>query len=296
MSTYRIRTVEEFNKFQNLIDQQTKGYRISDIIKLMGGDNVKYLIFDFENPTELDLKINLFDDKTIYFDLFLINLKNITLNITFNISNQITDFSYNNLIFFANVENYGKINFTHCKDNDILFNLNIQLINYGIVDIGDYIVYYPYNDYNQNIICCYFFYINNTFYNFNTLKLKKTNKYMDDNKDYIIFYVSDNLFINYKIELETPDIKIILYNYSLMIDYFYETPGVQNKNSKNYVFLNLPVEYLISDNIPNDKEKYEEEIKKLKLKNQLLLLLLAESYNQQSKIQNNDLLKLMYQV
>lgn len=37
MSTYRIRTVEEFNKFQNLIDQQTKGYRISDIIKLMGG-------------------------------------------------------------------------------------------------------------------------------------------------------------------------------------------------------------------------------------------------------------------
>lgn len=119
---------------------------------------------------------------------------------------------------------------------------------------------------------------------------------MDDNKDYIIFYVTDKLFINYKIELETPDIKIILSDYSLMIDYFYETPGVQNKNSKNYVFLNLPVEYLISDNIPNDKEKYEEEIKKLKLKNQLLLLLLLEAWDQQPKIQNNDLLKLMYKI
>lgn len=68
-----------------------------------------------------------------------------------------------------------------------------------------------------------------------------------------------------------------------MIDFFYETSGIQNKNDQNYIFLN---------NTDNEtKEKYEEEIKKLKLKNQLLLLLLSESYNQQSKIQNNDLLK-----
>lgn len=73
-----------------------------------------------------------------------------------------------------------------------------------------------------------------------------------------------------------------------MIDFFYETSGIQNKNDQNYIFLN---------NTDNEtKEKYEEEIKKLKLKNQLLLLLLSESYNQQSKIQNNDLLKLMYKV
>lgn len=104
----------------------------------------------------------------------------------------------------------------------------------------------------------------------------------------MIFFADDGLFINYKIELETPDIKIFLTEDSFMIDFFYETSGIQNKNDQNYIFLN---------NTDNEtKEKYEEEIKKLKLKNQLLLLLLSESYNQQSKIQNNDLLKLMYKV
>ena len=48
--------------------------------------------------------------------------------------------------------------------------------------------------------------------------------------------------------------------------------------------------------ITSQISKLKEEIKNLKYKNQLLLLLLSESYNQQSKIQNNDLLKLMYKV
>lgn len=39
------------------------------------------------------------------------------------------------------------------------------------------------------------------------------------------------------------------------------------------------------------KQVISDQISKLK---KLLLLLLSESYNQQSKIQNNDLLKLMY--
>ena len=46
--------------------------------------------------------------------------------------------------------------------------------------------------------------------------------------------------------------------------------------------------------ITSQISKLKEEIKNLKYKNQLLLLLLTKSYNQQSKIQNNDLLKLMY--
>ena len=48
------------------------------------------------------------------------------------------------------------------------------------------------------------------------------------------------------------------------------------------------------DNLESQISKLKEEIKNLKYKNQLLLLLLTKSYNQQSKIQNNDLLKLMY--
>lgn len=48
--------------------------------------------------------------------------------------------------------------------------------------------------------------------------------------------------------------------------------------------------------ITSQISKLKEEIKNLKYKNQLLLLLLTKSYNQQSKIQNNDLLKLMYKV
>lgn len=37
MSVFRINTIEEFNKFQNLIDKQTKKYNLSDIIAEMGG-------------------------------------------------------------------------------------------------------------------------------------------------------------------------------------------------------------------------------------------------------------------
>lgn len=290
MSEYRIGTIEKFNELQDKINTMTKEYYISNIIEEMGGgDNVKYLIFDFENPIELNLTINLFDNyNTVNFNLTLIILKNVNLNITFNISNHIIDYEHNFLIKFTNIENYGKLNFIHCKDNDILFDLNIKMLNYGIVDIGDYIAFYPYRDTrNWNIISCYYFYISQDFYNLKILNLKKTNKYIDDD-EYIIFSIDDGLFINYKIELETPDIKIFLTGDIFMIDFFYETSGIQNKNDQNYIFLN---------NTDNEtKEKYEEEIKKLKLKNQLLLLLLSESYNQQSKIQNNDLLKLMYKV
>lgn len=246
----------------------------------------------------------MFDEYNIvYFDLTLIILKNVNLNITFNVSRQIQDYKYNFLIEL-NVENYGKINFIHCDDNNILFDLNIYITNYGIVNIGDYIVFYPYyNTNNFNTISCYYFFITYDIYNYGILKLKKTNKYIDDNIDYMIFFANDNTFINgYKIELETPDIKIFLIDDIFMLDLFYKTPNIQNKNDQNYLFLNLPPEksmFLFNkeNNIDNEtKEKYEEEIKKLKLKNQLLLLLLAETYNQQPKIQNNDLLKLMYNV
>lgn len=190
MSEYRIDTIEKFNEFQILINQQNREYELSDIIEEMGGgDNVEYLIFDFENPIELNLTINLFDDYNfVYFDLTLIILKNVNLNITFNISNQIQDYNHNFSIIFTNIENYGKLNFIHCKDNDILFNLKIKMLNYGIVDIGDYIVFFPYKDTrNWNIISCYYFYISSDFYNLKILNLKKTNKYIDDDDDYMIF-------------------------------------------------------------------------------------------------------------